>query len=312
MTTLAISDVNDALTVTAGDVELCTYVYNSDVAQVESPRPYIHPLRTWDGKLVSLYRPHDHVWHKGISLALPNVGPENFWGGPTFVRGRGYVGMPNNGTQLHKGFDTVDVVDGVARVDQQLAWITEGGATWLTEQRRLRCSVLPAGSGDTADQGGGAPPAWVLSFETSLTNFRGSTIAFGSPTTEGRPNAGYAGLFWRGPRSFNNGTVLASEGPGGPAMMGERARWLAYVGRHDEIDARSTVVFVDAASNLRHPTKWFVRSEPYACVCPAPFFDEVYDLDDGATLDLRYAIVIAGEAWDAERVGSVAALVQPS
>ncbi|MEQ7126699.1 PmoA family protein [Actinopolymorpha sp. B11F2] len=293
MSELAIADVNSALTVTAGDVELCRYVYHSDVAQVESPRPYLHPLRTLDGKLVSLYRPHDHVWHKGISLALPNVGPENFWGGPTFVRDKGYVGLPNNGAQAHQGFDTVDVDGGIARVDERLTWITQSGEIWLTELRQLRFSVLA----DT--------DAWVLSFTTALTNCRGESIGFGSPTTEGRPNAGYAGLFWRGPRSFNKGTVLSSDGPGGPAMMGERARWLAYVGRHDEIDATSTVVFRDENGNVSHPTKWFVRDDPYACVCPAPFFDEVHDLADGATMTLRYTVVVAGAPWDAEQVESV-------
>ncbi len=293
MSTPTVSDVNNALTVTVNDVELCRYVYVSDVSQVESPRPYLHPLRTLDGRLVSLYRPHDHVWHKGISLALPNVGDQNFWGGPTYVRDQGYVGLPNNGTQLHKGFNIVDVIDGVARINQRLAWITQDGATWLEESRALRIWTLPY-----AD-------AWALSFETALTNVRGEPIGFGSPTTEGRPNAGYAGLFWRGPRSFNKGTVLSSDGSGGPAMMGERARWLAYVGRHDEADGTSTVMFLDAASNPGSPTKWFVRDEPYACVCPAPFFDEVVDLPDGESMTLRYDVVIASGAWDAERVDSV-------
>ncbi|WP_020574251.1 PmoA family protein [Actinopolymorpha alba] len=290
MTSLSVTDVNRALAVMADELEICRYVYTSDVAQLESPRPYIHPVRTLAGDLVSLYRPHDHVWHKGISLALPNVAEGNFWGGPTYVRGEGYVRLPNNGSQVHAGFDVVDVVDGVAHIDERLRWVTQQGEKWLDEIRRMRFRLLPDNE------------TWVLSFETSLTNTRGSAIGFGSPTTEGRPNAGYAGLFWRGPRSFNNGTILASEGPGGAAMMGERASWLAYVGRHDEIDGSSTLIFVDADTNPRHPTKWFVRDDPYACVCPAPFFDEVLELADGDTLTLRYDVVVASGAWDAERI----------
>ena len=63
------------------DGELFTYVYAATDPQLESPRPYIHPLRTLDGDLVSIYRPHDHVWHKGITWSLPHFGHENFWGG---------------------------------------------------------------------------------------------------------------------------------------------------------------------------------------------------------------------------------------
>jgi hypothetical protein len=38
--------------------ELFTYVYQSTAAQVESPRPFVHPIRTLDGRLVSIGRPH--------------------------------------------------------------------------------------------------------------------------------------------------------------------------------------------------------------------------------------------------------------
>ena len=69
--------------------DLLTYVYAPDDVQLESPRPYFHPITTLGGDLVSLFRPHDHVWHKGIAWSLPVVGDENFWGGPTFVRDAG-------------------------------------------------------------------------------------------------------------------------------------------------------------------------------------------------------------------------------
>jgi hypothetical protein len=54
------------------------------------------------------------VWHKGLSLALPVVGPENLWGGPTYIHGVGYVQQPNNGAQVHRSFRHADA-DGVAR-----------------------------------------------------------------------------------------------------------------------------------------------------------------------------------------------------
>ena len=78
---------------------LAEYVHRPTDVQLESPRPYLSPIRTCGGELVSLFRPHDHVWHKGIAWSLPVVGDENFWGGPTFVSGQGYVQLPNNGTQ---------------------------------------------------------------------------------------------------------------------------------------------------------------------------------------------------------------------
>jgi Methane oxygenase PmoA len=291
-----------AVSVTAGELELCRYIVDSDAEAIESPRPYLHPVRTLAGDIITLYRPHDHPWHHGISLALPNVGEANFWGGGMLLRGSdGTVREAlNNGVQRHDGFDESGVVDGGGvAVAERLSWVTEHGETWIAERRRLAVRVLP-------DE-----QAWVLSFATTLTNTRASAIEFGSPTTNGRPNAGYGGLFWRGRRELDGGTVVLADGPespGGPfgsdasEVMGKRGRWLSYTGRHDGHGRSSTVVFVDRPANPRHPTKWFVRSRPYACVCPAPFFDQTYRLPAEESVSLSYHIVIANGAWDRARV----------
>ena len=83
----ALHDVGRAVDVVAGDTTLAQYVYVPTDVQLESPRPYLHPVRTRGGDLVTAYRPHDHVWHKGIAWSLPVVGEHNFWGGPTYVHG---------------------------------------------------------------------------------------------------------------------------------------------------------------------------------------------------------------------------------
>jgi len=110
-----------------GDHELFRYVYRPANPQLESPRPYFHPVRTLRGDEVTIYRPHDHVWHKGIALSLPHVGPENFWGGPTFRAGR-YVQLPNDGAMHHESFDPIadNGTDDhrVGRLDQRLRWVT--------------------------------------------------------------------------------------------------------------------------------------------------------------------------------------------
>lgn len=279
-----------SLRITHDGRELTRYVYEPWDAQLEAPRPYFHPLRTLGGDLVSLYRPHDHVWHKGIAWSLPNVGDANFWGGPTYLRGQGYVQLDNDGTTEHESFTDLVVTDDEVVVDERLAWITQPGERWFEEQRRMAISVAPDHD------------AWTLVFETRFTNLTDETIPIGSPTTQGRENAGYGGLFWRGPRSFTGGTVHTPDASGGDELMGVRAPWLSLVGRHDDVDRSSTVVFVDAPDNPEHPTQWFVRSTPFACICPAPFFSEEVPVAPGETAVRRYAAVIAD--GDAGRDGS--------
>lgn len=273
------------VTALAGDLELFRYVYRPSDAQLESPRPFFHPVRTLRGDLVSLYRPHDHVWHKGIALSLPHMGTENFWGGPTFRNGQ-YVQERNDGAMRHDGFDEAVAKDDVLRLDERLTWVTEAGQTTVTERRRIAATLWPDET------------AWLLAFETTMTNVSGAEIVIGSPTTAGRPNAGYGGLFWRGPRSFTGGTVVTPDGTGGDELMGTRGPWLAFAGRHDERGGSSTLVFRDSPANFSYPSQWFVRATPFAAVCPAPFFDTEYPFAAGAVLTLRYDIAVADGSLD--------------
>ncbi|MCR2783473.1 MULTISPECIES: PmoA family protein [unclassified Microbacterium] len=286
-----------AFAVRDGDVELLRYTYVPDSPQLESPKPYLHPLRTRSGHVVSLYRPHDHVWHKGIAWSLPVVGEENFWGGPTYVHGQFYVQLPNDGTQAHRAIEASGVGDdGVAAFAHDLEWITEAGIRLFTERRTITTRILD-------------DDAWALTFQTTMTNVSDADIAIGSPTTKGRDNAGYGGLFWRGPRSFTGGTLVTSDGTGsGSDVRGQRHEWMGFAGRHDEVDAASLIVMVDATDNPHHPPQWFARSEEFACLNPAPFFSEELVVGAGETVTFRYGVGIGD--GDADRAAALAAAVR--
>src|ERR1017187_8056510 len=98
------------------DTELLRYVYAPGEEQVESPRPFFHPVRTLRGELASLYRPHDHVRHKGISWSLPDGGLGNFWGRPLCQLGRGLGVMPNKGRGRHLVFGRATVRGSLLRL----------------------------------------------------------------------------------------------------------------------------------------------------------------------------------------------------
>jgi hypothetical protein len=174
------------------------------------------------------------------------------------------------------------------RLAHHLEWITEAGAQLFDEERVLTASVL-------------SDDAWALTFESRLTNVSGESVAIGSPTTRGRENAGYGGLFWRGPRSFTGGTLVAPGISGaGDDVRGRRFEWMGFVGRHDDVDASSLVLMVDDAANPHHPPQWFARSEEFAALNPAPFFSEEVVIASGETATFRYAVGIAdGDGTDA-------------
>lgn len=293
----ALHDVGRAVDVVADGTTLAQYVYVPTDVQLESPRPYLHPVRTRGGDLVTAFRPHDHVWHKGIAWSLPVVGEHNFWGGPTYVHGEGYVQLENDGSMDHVALTDLRVTPDRVDLTHTLAWHTQAGAHVIDEQRTLGF-VVPAGRDD----------AWVLTFETTMTNVSADDLTIGSPTTRGRENAGYGGLFWRGPRSFTGGTLLAPDFSGGEEARGTRGPWMGFVGRHDGTGGASTVVVVDGTDNPSHPPQWFARTEQFGCLNPAPFFSTEVPFTPGDTLRFRYAVVIADGPSDPASAALLAVL----
>ena len=222
-------------------------------------------------------------------MTSANLSGENFWGGPTFVRDRGYAWLENQGRIRHQDWN--EIQSDASSMKEHLSWISHEEETWIEEAREISVEEIdPAGE------------FWSLDLSFRLKNVRNSPLIFGSPTTEGRPAAGYGGLFWRGPRSFAGGEILAANGLEGPEVMGRTSPWLAYVGLHDGTGRGSTILFLDSPTNVRFPCKWFVRNDPYACVSCSFMFDEEYVLEPGEVLDLDYRVVLVDGAWSRARI----------
>ncbi|MGV9279968.1 DUF6807 domain-containing protein [Streptomyces sp. NPDC003730] len=311
--TLSLTHVHgDRITVAHGaaGTELFSYVYRPE-AEWEAPKPYLHPVRTLSGAVVTGYRPNDHRWHKGLQLTASHLSGQNLWGGNTYVHGEGYRALPERvGSMAHVSFEEVGVGAGRAVIAETLTWHPHGGELWAEEERRVEAGDIDPDSG-----------SWTLTWTSAVTNRRAEPLRFGSPTTHGRPAAGYTGLFWRGPRAFRGGRVFTatSAGSGRPGEsaaspengpMGSQAPWLAYVGEHDGRDGHATLVFEHAPSNDHagekgtHPAHWFVRSDPFAAVAPSWAFHAELVLAPGETLARTYRVVVADGAWDRARVAA--------
>ncbi|BDZ47797.1 hypothetical protein GCM10025867_45110 [Frondihabitans sucicola] len=261
--------------IVVGDVAIARYVFEPDAPAAEAPKPYLHPLRTLSGAPLSVHRPWDHRWHKGLQMTLSEVSGENFWGGPTYTPGAGYVWKENLGRILHTGFD-----DGVTAADAQdhdevalaetLDWVASSGERWFAEHRRQRFHGVDVARG-----------LWAFDFDTSLENVSGRRLDLGSPTTLGREAAGYTGLFWRGPRSWTGARVTAAGVPDGDDPMGVESDWLALSSQNDDRDGGATVLAIAGSSSADVPLAWFVRAEPFAAIAPSPAFGREVALEPG-------------------------------
>ncbi|WP_017616322.1 DUF6807 domain-containing protein, partial [Nocardiopsis salina] len=269
----------DVLAVSVGEVEIARYVLRDDAPLAESPKPYLHPLRTLSGAPLTGYRPSDHRWHKGLQMTLSHVSGQNFWGGPTFTAEDGYQWRDNNGSIRHDRMRRAGGDGGAATVAEDLTWISSTGEHWLEEKRTQRFH--------SADQGRGL---WALDFSSTLANVSGRDLHLGSPTTAGRPNAGYTGFFWRGPRAWTGGDLVSADGRTGDEVMGSEADWVAFSSEHDEIDGGATVLYLAGSSSAPVPITWFARTSPFPVLSPSFAFDEEVVLAPGQTLSLQHRL----------------------
>ncbi|WES63015.1 PmoA family protein [Microbacter sp. GSS18] len=299
------SDFSIALTgteavVTAGGVDIAHYVFDPGGADSEGPKPYMHPVRALDGAVLSAFRPWDHRWHKGLQMTWTAVSGQNFWGGPTYQRDTGYVQLDNVGRMRHDRFTTMTDAGDDVSFTEELTWITQAGDEWFTETRTHRFHGLDAARG-----------FWMLDFATTLRNVSDRELELGSPTTEGRPNAGYTGFAIRMPRAWTGGRVLSADSDDADALMGAETAWLALSGEHDEVDGGGTVLVFAGVSTGAPAVRWFVRSEPFPIISPSASFDEPIVLAPGDDVSLSHRHVFLDSIPDADDVRALATELAP-
>ncbi|WKK72348.1 PmoA family protein [Rathayibacter oskolensis] len=152
-----------------------------------------------------------------------------------------------------------------------LGWFDAGGRQLLREQRRHEVHRP-------------APGVAVLGIESEWTP-EVPGLRFGSPTTAGRPDAGYGGLFLRLAPSFAEARVLTPHGETtADAARGADAPWVALA------TGAATVAIAASATNPVAPSPFFVRTDPTPMLCAAPFFHRTWPLDAPARWSWRVLV----------------------
>jgi hypothetical protein len=297
-----IENPDGILQATYNDRPILSYNYfNADVLPEEVPKPYFHPLRTLGGSTVTLCRPNDHPWHKGVGMTLTNVGATNFWGGVTYRKGEGYIWLDNHGRQRHLRRTHLAHDNHGGSWAHDIAWETADNKVLLDENRRLSIRVHPADA------------YWTLDLEMDLRNATNESLGLGTyEANEELQGSFYTGLFWRIPREFLDhialrkfrakGAVfaegLAKDDEG---MHGKPARWIAM---HGSIDGRVepvTVALMDRSAPGVSQPRVFIRKVMVGIGLPFQGPQQLW-LAAGEHLRLRYQLVIADGHWEQDRI----------
>ncbi|WP_020098537.1 DUF6807 family protein [Microbacterium sp. 11MF] len=259
---------------------IAVLVDGADVTRSSSPRPYLHPVSTPGGVVVSDTHPADHDWHLGISVSLQDVSGVNFWGGRTYTPGRDYVWRDDHGRIV-----ATRVEGAASALEAEFAWIGRDGAQMLTEQRRM--TVAEAG-----------PGAATIDLTFTLAT-RAGTLHLGGPGSNGRVGGGYGGLAWRLPAATDVDVRTASA-QGEDAVHGTVAPWLAWSAEFPTGTATVAMAPLDQDSAA---DPWFVRVAGYPGIGAALAWDRAVELAPGIPVTRSYRLLVAdGRLSDAEVV----------
>jgi LacI family transcriptional regulator len=269
-------------------VPLSRYEGGDALPTIHSRRPFLHPVHTLAGVPLTDSSPVDHRHHYGVSIAVPDVNETSHWGGRTFVADVGPTLLPNHGRQT----STSTVVDRLSPnvLLDTVVWSDEHGRPQLEERRRIGARLL--------DEDG-----WVLEWRSTLHAAHGP-LEIRSPATNGRPGAGYGGVFWRLPVATST-RVLSAGGEGEELAHGSTSPWVAFVQRHSDHQGgeRPTTLLLTQTSPARH---WFLRAAEYPGACPALAWDTPLRVPAGGTVETGVVAALIDHELDAAEAAELA------
>ncbi len=287
------------LQVSVGDVVLFDYNFRPETEDRYCPRPFMHPVRTLSGDVLTNSRPIDHPWHNGLSLTLTSVDGMNFWGGPTFLKETGkYQEQPNFGKQVHREWiknqdknnaSWIEIVD----------WIGPNGEKVFEETRTITVRDVNVETG-----------MWRLVWESKLKNLTGKTLSMNSYCSgQGLNGSGYTGLFMRMSRGYTlmlpayNGHIPQAErdytachdGTNIPKTGGDINGWkstrMAHQGIFDTSLKGTLLLCEDLTENPAWELHWFYRPQ-MPCIAWSTAFYKPLEIAKDATITFRHAMGI--------------------
>jgi hypothetical protein len=288
----------DHIDVFVGGKAFTTYYFGSD-----SPKPYLHPLRSAQGTVVTRGWPmvkdipgesHDHPHHRAMFFAHGDINGVDFWGeGVPSQASQTANGEFYSSEELPKGrtvFNELDDATG-SRIRARFDLVGPDGKVMGEETQGY------VFSGDESIR--------VIDCTFTLTASHG-------PLKIGDTKEGTFAIRVVKALEAPTGHMVSSEGKvGEKEIWGKRADWVDYSGTVSG-ETLGIAIF-DNPGNIKHPTYWHARGYGLFAVNPFgehdfyndPERDGSVTIQAGESLLLRYRVVIhhgdASEARIAER-----------
>jgi hypothetical protein len=247
-----------------------TYVWRG------ATRPFLHPVATPAGRVLTRDAPPDHPWHHGLWFAVKFVNGENFWeeyGEFGVVRPEGEPSVEAHGDRV--------------RVAHRLVWVRpDGRSTALVEDRVLTHVPLGSPVGD----------AYAIDVDVTLVPPVDTVLDRTPFTTWG----GYGGLTLRGPGDWSDTRLLLADGTVHDRVLGIRSPWCDLTGSVGADGALAGVAVLDHPANPWYPVPWYAstRADTYGGQEWSNFLNAAFlwygprEVPAGTPLRVRHRVIV--------------------
>ncbi|MEZ5352364.1 MAG: PmoA family protein [Bryobacteraceae bacterium] len=262
------------------------YVSGTDVT-----KPFLHPLRTGDGKIVSRVWPmqekegeaKDHVHHQGLWFSHGDVNGFDFWANHPSQK------SDKKGTIVLEQVRAAEGGERMGRIAATFAWKDPSGKVLLRENRLMVFRAMGASR--------------VIDFDIRLTGVE--TAKFGD-TKEGT----FAIRLTAPLDGKHTGKMTNAEGKTGEKQVwGKASPWVDYAG---QLEGETVgIAILDHPSNPKHPTYW--HSRDYGLFAANIFGEHDFfndksrdgslTLEPGQQWRFRYRVVIHPGDAEAAHIG---------
>jgi hypothetical protein len=266
------------------------------IAGKDLNRPYLYPLRSASGKVVTRSFPAgqvpgestDHPHHAGLFYGHGDVNGYNYWAIQNVPTPPGGRGSATRGRIVFRELTSVRSGRESGSLDVVLDWLTPDGKPLLTETRNMTFHSHPE--------------LRIIDFDFDFAavenvvfrDTKEGTFAMRMATVldEQRPKANPG-------TASGTGRLLNAQGGEGEAnVWGKRSEWVDYSGT---LDGETVgVVMMDHPANPRHPTYWHSRGYGLHSVNPFGVSDFLNDktqdgsltIPPGERVRFRYRVII--------------------
>lgn len=256
----------------------------------EEGKPYIHPLATINGSVLTELRPSDHPWHRGVWFSWKYINGLNYWEEDrTTGRSEGITELKSVSVKKEKNFE--------AEFRMELSYHPKNTPDILKEDRIVTIST-PKEDG-----------SYFMVWESKFTALVDEVVLDRTPLpheANGKSWGGYAGFSVRLNNQLQEVSITNYQEQK-MVQSGSQSPWVTFQMKDTQSNYASVSIF-DHPKNRKYPSKWYLTNNsniPFYYFSPSILYDAKMVLQKNESFIMKYGLLVQSGFSESSKLQSV-------